>query len=154
MPRIPPPAVAVAAALVQRALSDGALPPTRSRTAAAATISLLSLSMAGAAGNRFRRAGTTTEPFQPGRATVLVTGGANAVSRNPMYVGMAGLLLAHAVGRGSWAALLPLVGFVGFIDRVQIRAEERALLEKFGTAYEDYRATTPRWVDRRSFRIA
>ena len=67
-----------------------------------------------------------------------------------MYVGMAGLLLAHAVWRGSWTALLPVVGFVVFIDRAQIQAEETALLEKFGAAYEAYRATTPRWIDRRS----
>ena len=84
---------------------------------------------------------------------MLVTSGANAISRNPMYVGMAGLLLAHAVWRGSWTALLPLAGFVAFIDRAQIRAEESALLEKFGAAYEAYKATTPRWIDRRSLSL-
>ena len=57
---------------------------------------------------------------------------------------------AHAAWRGSWTALLPLAGFVAFIDRAQIRAEETALLEKFGAAYEVYMTTTPRWVDRRS----
>ena len=142
------------AALVQRALSHGARRPTTSRTVAAATISLASLSMAGTAASRFRRSGTTLEPIHPDRASVLVTSGANAVSRNPMYVGMTGLLLAHAVWRGSWTALLPLVGFVVFIDRAQIQAEEAALLEKFEAAYEAYRATTPRWVDRRSLGLA
>jgi protein-S-isoprenylcysteine O-methyltransferase Ste14 len=116
--------------------------------------SLASLSMAGTAASRFRRSGTTLEPIHPDRASVLVTSGANAVSRNPMYVGMTGLLLAHAVWRGSWTALLPLVGFVVFIDRAQIQAEEAALLEKFEAAYEAYRATTPRWVDRRSLGLA
>ena len=81
---------------------------------------------------------------------MLVTSGANSISRNPMYVGLAGLLLAHAVWRGSGVALLPLAGFVAFIDRVQIHAEEVALLEKFGAEYAAYQATTPRWVDRRS----
>ena len=128
VPRIPPPAAAVAAALVQRALSHGTRPPTVGRTVGAVTISLVSFSMAGTAASRFRQRGTTLEPFQPDRASVLVTDGANAISRNPMYVGMAGLLLAHAVWRGSWTALL----------------------EKFGAAYEVYMATTPRWVDRRS----
>ena len=150
MPRIPPPAAAVAAALVQRALSDGMRPPTKGRTVGAVTISLLSFSMAGTAASRFRQSGTTLEPFQPDRASVLVTTGANAISRNPMYVGMAGLLLAHAVWRGSWTALLPLVGFVVFIDRAQIQAEETALRAKFGAAYDAYQATTPRWIDRRS----
>lgn len=151
VPRIPPPAAALGAALVQRALSDGTRPPTKARTVASLTISLVSFSMAGAAASRFRRSGTTLEPFQPDRASVLITGGANAISRNPMYVGMAGLLLAHAVWRGSWTALLPLVGFVVFIDRGQIHSEEAALLERFGAAYEAYQATTPRWIDRRSF---
>jgi len=67
-----------------------------------------------------------------------------------MYVGLAGLLGAHAVWRGSWAALLPLAAFVVLIDRVQIKAEEAALLEKFGAEYDAYRATSPRWTDRRS----
>lgn len=150
MPHIPPPAAAVAAALVQRALSGGTRPPSKGRTIGAATISLASFSMAGTAASRFHQSGTTLEPFQPDQASVLVTSGANAISRNPMYVGMAGLLLAHAVWRGSWTALLPLVGFVAFIDRAQIQAEETALLEKFGAAYEAYQATTPRWIDRRT----
>ena len=121
------------------------------RAVGAVATSLVSFSMAGAAGSRFRRSGTTFEPFQPDRASVLVTGGANAVSRNPMYLGMAGLLLAHAVWRGSWTALLPMAGFVTFIDRTQIRAEEAALLKKFGPAYETYKASTPRWIDPRRF---
>ena len=99
VPRIPPPAAAVGAALVQRALSDGTRPRTKGRTVGAVTISLVSFAMAGAAARRFRQSGTTFEPFQPDRASVLVTSGANAISRNPMYVGMAGLLLAHAVWR-------------------------------------------------------
>lgn len=102
--------------------------------------------MAVAAVDRFRRSGTTIEPFQPDRASVLVTNGANAVSRNPMYVGLAGMLVAHGVWRGSWVTLLPLAGFVVFIDRVQIQAEEAALLEKFGAEYDAYRAAAPRWI--------
>lgn len=118
------------------------------------TVSLASLSLAGASARRFRRSGTTVEPFHPEHASVLVTGGANSVSRNPMYVGLAGLLLAHAVWRGSWAALVPMAGFVVVIDRLQIAAEEAALLEKFGVEYEAYRSASPRWLDRRSLGLA
>ncbi len=107
--------------------------------------------MAGAASQRFRRSGTTVNPFHPERASVLVTQGSNSVSRNPMYVGMAGLLAAHALWRGSWVAWLPVVGFVALIDRVQIGAEESALAATFGTAYEAYRSSTPRWLGPRSF---
>lgn len=148
--RMPPPAAALGAALLQRVLPHGTRPPTEVPLVAAVTISTVSFSMAVAAASRFRRRGTTLEPLHPDRASALVTDGANAISRNPMYLGLAGMLLGHAVWRGSWTAVLPLVGFVVYIDRAQIRAEEAALLERFGAAYESYRATTPRWIDRRS----
>lgn len=79
-----------------------------------------------------------------------MTTGANAVSRNPMYVGLAGLLVANAVRLGSWRALLPVAAFTLVIDRLQIAAEESALLVNFGADYEAYRATVPRWLGRRS----
>lgn len=64
-----------------------------------------------------------------------------------MYVGMAGLLFAHAVGRRSWLALVPLVGYVVVMDRTQIPAEENALREKFGADYDDYALRVPRWLN-------
>ena len=120
----------------------------------AATVTLTSVSMAGASAHQFRRRGTTVEPFHPDRASALVVTGANAVSRNPMYVGMAGLLVAHAIWRNSWVALVPVAGFVVLIDRFQIEAEESALLEKFGADYEAYRSAAPRWLGRRSLATA
>ena len=88
VPRIPPPAAAVGAALLQRALSPEARPPTRVRAAGAATLAVASFSIAGAAASRFRRSGTTLEPVHPDRASVLVTDGVNTISRNPMYLGL------------------------------------------------------------------
>ena len=66
-----------------------------------------------------------------------------------MYIGLAGLLAANAIWRGSWGALAPVAGFALLIDRLQIEAEESALLEKFGAQYEAYRAGSPRWLNRR-----
>lgn len=111
---------------------------------------MASVALAGAADVAFQRRGTTIKPFDPGQASVLVTSGANAISRNPMYVGLTGLLLANAIRRGSWAALLPAAAFVAVIDRWQIKAEESALLAKFGADYEAYRARVPRWLGRTS----
>ena len=108
------------------------------------------MSLAAAAAGQFRRQDTTVDPVHPSRASVLVTTGANSITRNPMYVGLTGLLVAHAVWHGSWRALVPVAGFVALIDRLQIQAEESALAEKFGTSYAAYRAATPRWLDRRS----
>jgi protein-S-isoprenylcysteine O-methyltransferase Ste14 len=116
-------------------------------TAAASTV------LASASARQFRRRGTTLEPFDPGLASVLVTTGANSITRNPMYVGLAGLLLANAIRRASWTGLLPMVGFVVAIDRLQIAAEEAALRSRFGSDYEAYLVEVPRWLDRRSLRI-
>ena len=95
---------------------------------------------------RFRRAGTTVDPTVPGAASALVTAGANGLTRNPMYVAMAGGLVAHAVARRSWPGLLPVAAFVVAMSRWQIAAEERALAGHFGDSYARYRATVPRWV--------
>lgn len=154
MVRLPPPLVAIAAALAQRALTGATPAPRLGRAAVTAIVSLASMSMAGAAVSQFRRKATTLEPFHPDHATVLVTTGANSISRNPMYVGMAGLLIANAISRGSWVALAPVGGFVVFIDRLQVEAEESALLEKFGAEYEAYRAASPRWLALRSLDFA
>jgi protein-S-isoprenylcysteine O-methyltransferase Ste14 len=63
-----------------------------------------------------------------------------------MYVGMAGLLLAHAVARGSWGVFLPVLGFIAVIDRVQIPAEEAAMAELLCRDYTDYAGRVPRWL--------
>jgi protein-S-isoprenylcysteine O-methyltransferase Ste14 len=67
-----------------------------------------------------------------------------------MYVGLAGLLVANTLRLGSWKALLPVAGFTLVIDRLQIAAEESALLANFGADYEAYRLAVPRWLGRRS----
>lgn len=147
---VPPPLVALAAGVAQRALSGPTPRPGPVRVAASAALSVASVSMATAAMRQFRRSGTTVEPIHPERASALVTTGVNSVTRNPMYVGLTGFLVAHAVWRASWPALLPVAAFVALIDRVQIAAEEKALAEKFGSEYAHYLASTPRWLDRRS----
>ena len=144
--RIPPPVLALAAGLVQRALTRNAPPPSAVRTAAAVVTAVLSGLIASAAARQFTRAGTTLDPSDPTRASVLVTTGVNAVTRNPMYVGLSGLLLSYAIRRGSWTALLPVSAFVVVVDRLQILSEEAALAERFGVDYEVYRQRVPRWL--------
>lgn len=144
--RPPPPLLALAAGLVQRALTPDAPPPSAGRKAAAGVVSLASMTLAGAASGQFFRSGTTVEPFRPEEASVLVTGGANSLTRNPMYVGMAGVLVANALRRGSVLALAPVAAFVVVIDRFQIAAEEAALRKNFGQEYAAYYAAVPRWL--------
>ena len=144
--RIPPPVLALTAALVQRALTRGAPPPSAVRTAASVATAAVSGLIASAAARQFTRAGTTLDPSDPTRVSVLVTTGVNSVTRNPMYVGLSGLLVSYAIRRGSWTALLPAAAFVVVIDRLQIPSEEAALSAHFGSDYEDYRQRVPRWL--------
>jgi protein-S-isoprenylcysteine O-methyltransferase Ste14 len=117
----------------------------------ASAIAATSTALAATSARRFRRVGTTLVPVHPEQASVLVTTGANALSRNPMYVGLTGLLVANAVRLGAKRALLPVAVFTIAIDRLQIAAEESALITKFGPEYEAYRAAVPRWLGVRSF---
>lgn len=150
--RVPPPFLALVAALAQWALTRGTRGPGPARAAMTATVSAGSTALAATTASRFRRTGTTIDPFRPDRSSTLVTTGANAITRNPMYLGLTGLLIAHAIWRRSWAALIPVAVFGVLIDRLQIPAEESALAATFGAEYDAYRAATPRWLDQRSLR--
>ena len=144
--RLPPPVIGLGAAIAQRKLTGDASPPTRARRSAAAVTAVASVALMGSAVQQFRSSGTTVDPIHPERASALVIGGPFRITRNPMYVGMAGLLTAHMVLRGSAKALPPLAAFVAVIDRVQIPPEEDAMAALFGADYETYRSRVPRWL--------
>ena len=94
----------------------------------------------------FGAARTTINPLRPERTSSLVTGGIYGVSRNPMYVGLALILLAWAV---YLSALLPFAGpaiFALYITRFQIQAEERVLTGIFGEEYASYCSRVRRWL--------
>ncbi|MCL4369253.1 MAG: zinc-binding dehydrogenase, partial [Actinobacteria bacterium] len=77
----------------------------------------------------------------------LVVRGLYRYVRNPMYVGMAALLLAHAAARRSLPALTPAVAFTAWIDRIQIPMEEAHLAERFPEAFNTYCNAVPRWLE-------
>ncbi len=83
---------------------------------------------------------------------MLVTEGPFRVSRNPVYLALAGILVANAVLRRSIVALGAVAGFVAVLDRTQVPAEEQALSKTFKREYEKYRASTPRWIGRPAVR--
>lgn len=145
MPVVPPPVFALAAGIAQHLLAPER-PAGRPRRIAAAAIAAAALGLDAGAMAAFRRHHTTVNPLDPAQASTMVTGGVFGVTRNPMYVGMAGLLTAHAVRRGGWLTPLPVAAFVVLIDRLQIPAEEAAMERNFGEAYTDYRARVPRWL--------
>lgn len=147
--KVPPPLVAVIAALAMWLLAR-LLPALDLGTTAKSAISLVAAlagAICGVAGVvAFWRARTTVNPYRPRTASTLVTTGIYRVTRNPMYLAMALLLTALAVWLAFPWSLLCVLGFVLYIDRFQIRPEERALSELFGEEYRRYRTEVRRWI--------
>lgn len=76
----------------------------------------------------------------------LITSGSYAISRNPMYLGWFDIYCGLALLlKGAWIlVLLPLVLIYNhFID---IRKEERLLIEKFGDKYLKYQKKVCRYI--------
>lgn len=115
------------------------------RRALTATLGIAGVGVMATAVRQFWRARTTFDPVAPHRASSLVTTGLYSRSRNPIYIADALVLAAHAAWLGRPLALLGIPALVGALHP-QIRAEETALQERFGPAYEAYVARIPRWV--------
>jgi len=94
----------------------------------------------------FRRAGTTVNPTRPQATSSLVSTGIYGFSRNPMYLGFLLALVAWAVFLANILALVPVVAFVGYMNRFQIAPEERALAAMFGTEFTAYKQRVRRWA--------
>src|ERR1700743_1585668 len=88
---------------------------------------------------QFRRVRTTMNPHKPEAASMLVTSGVFAWTRNPMYLGLLLFLVGWAVRLGTLTPLLGPLLFVPLIQHVQIRPEEHVLGTLFGADYERYR---------------
>ena len=75
----------------------------------------------------------------------LVTIGAFAYCRNPMYLGHIIFLLGLTLSlRSLLGAFITLATLVWFQFRVQ--RDERRLRERFGQPYVDYQARVKRWI--------
>lgn len=107
---------------------------------------MVGIILVGSGVNSFRAADTTVDPLHPDRSSALVTTGLYALSRNPMYLGMAMILAGWSFFLGAWAAFLALPLFVLYMNRFQIAGEEKFLEERFGKAFRDYRARVRRWI--------
>jgi protein-S-isoprenylcysteine O-methyltransferase Ste14 len=88
----------------------------------------------------------TPAPIAPTK--FLVVSGLHRYVRNPMYIGVALVILGEAVlfrslHLAEYAALMLLIAhtFVVFY-------EEPTLRRQFGAPYEEYRRTVPRWIPR------
>lgn len=90
------------------------------------------------------RAKTTLSPT--GVPDHLLTAGPFAVSRNPLYLGNAVLLIGLGLVTGSiWFLVLAFVA--AFItQKLAIEAEEKVMAVKFGKRYRDYTRRVRRWI--------
>jgi protein-S-isoprenylcysteine O-methyltransferase Ste14 len=107
-------------------------------------LAALALGLGAWAAVLFRRVGTDIRPFMP--STALVVAGPYKLTRNPMYLGMAGILLGAAVLMGSLTPLIVIPGFMALIAERFIVPEEAKLEAAFGREYLDYKARVRRWL--------
>jgi len=94
----------------------------------------------------FHRVRTTVNPWRPHASSALVTSGVYRKTRNPMYLGL-------MLGLAGWGRLLAnlyalLIGFIfiPYMNRFQIRPEERALEQAYGKSFVDYCRQARRWL--------
>ena len=92
----------------------------------------------------FTRAGTDVIPFR--NVTALVTTGVYRYSRNPMYLGMAAVLLGCAITVGATTALPITPVFMAIIEWRFIRPEEVMLRGLFPQEYPAYCQRVRRWL--------
>jgi len=144
--RLRPPVLALllaATALMLHGAAFGAVAPLGAAPWAGAALGAAALGWMAWAALLFAQARTTLQP--KGQPLVLVEEGPYRFGRNPMYLGMAGLLLALALGLGVPLLVLAMAIFTVVIDRVQIPYEEQRLQRHFGGWYSDYKAQVRRW---------
>ena len=147
--RIPPLALTVAVVVGMVGTTDW-LPRLRfalpGAAAMAIVVAIIGASLAILGVYEFRRAKTTVNPVHPGNASRVVTSGMYRLSRNPMYLGIALLLLALAAYQSHALSFAWVAGFVAYMNRFQIGPEERVLESMFGDEYRAYTRSVRRWI--------
>lgn len=78
----------------------------------------------------------------------LIMRGPYSVVRNPIYLGMFGLLVATGLAISRWEALLAAVVLFLVGNEIRIRNEERLLRQAFGARFEDYARRVPAFFPR------
>lgn len=147
--KIPPPVIALLCAgfswVVARYTPEFAYPfPGRLPVVAALVLAGFTLDLSGLVA--FRRAKTTLNPLSPHKSTSIVTKFPYTFTRNPMYLGMALVLLGYCTYLANPCSVVGVVAFCAYITCFQIIPEERLLLGKFGDPYTRYKSKVRRWV--------
>ena len=145
--RLKPPRLALAlsaAALALHALVLGAAVPWAQSFAIGVPIALAGFAWMAWAWAAFRRAGTPWPPTA--RPTMLVDEGPFRFGRNPMYLGIAVLMVGVGVAAGVPLMAVAAANFVAIVRSVHIPHEEGQMRRAFGGWYSDYAASVRRWI--------
>ena len=95
---------------------------------------------------QFYKSKANINPIHLEKSNVFVVDGIYRFSRNPMYLSLAGLLVAWAVYLQSAVSFLGVFLFVYLITQWQIKPEEYWLEKKFGDSYLAYKKKVRRWI--------
>jgi len=94
----------------------------------------------------FKAAKTTVNPTKPQSSSSLVTSGIYRFTRNPMHMGFLLILTGWAAMTANVVAFLVLPLFVLYMNRFQIKPEEKALMLIFGDQFRTYCSAVRRWI--------
>lgn len=78
----------------------------------------------------------------------LITTGTYSVVRNPIYLGMFGMLFATGLVYSRWWNFLGAIVFFLIGNQIRIRAEEKLLRETFGSQFDEYARRVPAFLPR------
>lgn len=143
----PPPIlllVLIAACIGAQAQWLGGFAYSSARTALGLLMLAASVVLIASSGRLFKKAGTPFRPTSP--ATTIVKSGPYRFSRNPMYLGMAGILAGLGVLFGSYCFGVALVVFLVAINFGVVHPEERYLESLHGEEYRRYKQEVRRWL--------
>ena len=108
-----------------------------------AAVALAGAVLIAAAIGLFRRSGENVRPDRP--TNTIIDTGLYRWSRNPMYLGMAVLMLGLAILLKSGMAVLMVPVAMMVIANTVIAREEDYLSAKFGAPYRAYLTRVGRW---------
>ncbi|RDV24303.1 isoprenylcysteine carboxylmethyltransferase family protein [Alteromonas aestuariivivens] len=94
----------------------------------------------------FRKHKTTLDPRNPDKTSQLVKSGAFKYTRNPMYLGMLFIQLGAVGVLQEGFSLVSVPILMAYLQKFQIRPEERQMRRLFGQVYKDYCKQTRRWL--------
>lgn len=143
--RFPPPLIFLGLLLLGPLLDRWLdLPPWPMQWWVGASVALVGMLLIGAAVGVFRKSGEDPQPWTAtGR---IIDTGLYAYTRNPMYLGMAILMLGLALAIGSVMGILMVPIAIGIVGSTVIAREEAYLTGKFEGAYRAYMERVRRWL--------